>query len=200
MPTGYTAGVADGTITTFREYAMQCARAFGACITLRDDPLSAEIPDFKPSDYHEKALAEAEEELAAFVAMDESDLRKMHEREMEENAASGREYMEKKRLTLQRYSSMLAAAKAFSPPSPEHEKYAKFIVSQLQYSIQFDCDTSHSEQLMTQVPFEQWVSDKLERLRWNVDYHHKSHREEVERTAARNKWISQLKEAIGEVK
>jgi hypothetical protein len=39
MPTGYTAGVADGTITEFREYALLCARAFGACIMLRDEPV-----------------------------------------------------------------------------------------------------------------------------------------------------------------
>lgn len=198
MATGYTAGVADGTITTFREYALQCARAFGACVTLRDDPLNAEIPEFQPSDYHEKALAEAEVELAGFVAMDESDLRQMHDREYEENVASATRTFEEKELTLQRYKSMLAAAKAFRPPSPEHEEYAKFLVSQLQESIQWDCDTLYAKKLKTQVPFEKWVSEKLDRLRRNVDYHRKQYREEVERVAARNKWIAQLKEAIRE--
>lgn len=199
MPTGYTAGVADGTITTFREYALQCARAFGACITLRDDPLSAEIPDFKPSDYHEKALAEAEEELAAFVAMRELDLRQMHDREYEENVAAATKIADENELTLQRYKAMLAVAKAFQPPSPKHEEYAKFLVSQLEESIQWDCDTSPLKEMKTQVSFEEWVSKKLERLRWTVDYHCKHYREELERTAARNKWVAQLKEAIREV-
>lgn len=205
MATGYTAGVADGTITTFREYALQCARAFGACVTLRDDPLNAEIAESQPSDYHEKALAEAEVELAAFVAMDESDLRQMHDREYEENVASATRTFEEKELTLQRYKSMLAAAKAFRPPSPEHEEYAKFLVSQLQESIRWDCDASywndlsHWENLKTRVPLETWVSEKLARLRWTVDYHRKHHREELERTAARNNWVAQLKEALWEV-
>lgn len=199
MATGYTAGVADGTITTFREYALQCARAFGACVTLRDDPLSPEIPEFKPSDHHEKALAEAEVELAAFVAMREPDLRRMHDREYEENVAVATQRANENELTLQRYKAMLAAAKAFRPPSPEHEDYAKFLVSQLQESIQLDCNTAYVKKLKTRVPFEEWRSEKLERLRWNVDYHRKQYREEVERTAARNKWIAQLKEAIREV-
>lgn len=66
MPTGYTADVADGKITDFVEYALQCARAFGACIMLRDEPISSEIPEFQPSDYNANALAEAEKTLSRF--------------------------------------------------------------------------------------------------------------------------------------
>ena len=47
MPSGYTEGVASGKVTEFKEYALLCARAFGACISLRDEPLSLEIPEFK---------------------------------------------------------------------------------------------------------------------------------------------------------
>ena len=78
MPTGYTAGVADGSIIDFNEYALQCARNFGACILLRDEPLSSEIPEFEPSDYHEKALTESKAGLSSFLAMNENERRKMH--------------------------------------------------------------------------------------------------------------------------
>ena len=81
MPTGYTADVADGKITEFTEYALQCARAFGACIMLRDDPVSSEIPEFEPSDYSAKELAEAEKDLSQFLAMNESQRRELHEAE-----------------------------------------------------------------------------------------------------------------------
>ena len=69
MPTGYTAGVATGEIKDFKTYALQCARAFGACIMLRDEPMSDEIPEFKPSDHYEKSLAKATADLAAFTAI-----------------------------------------------------------------------------------------------------------------------------------
>jgi len=49
MPTGYTCQVQDGMITEFKEFALLCARNFGACITLRDEPLSPDIPEFEVS-------------------------------------------------------------------------------------------------------------------------------------------------------
>lgn len=50
MPTGYTADIKDGI--SFETYAMNCARAFGACVSLRDKPSGGKvIPDaFEPSD------------------------------------------------------------------------------------------------------------------------------------------------------
>lgn len=42
MPTGYTAGIFDGTINSFEKFAMKCSRAFGATIHMRDDSLDEE--------------------------------------------------------------------------------------------------------------------------------------------------------------
>ena len=65
MPTGYTADVMDGKVTDFKLFAMQCARAFGALVIMRDEPLNAEIPDeFSPSNYHFQELEQARERLA----------------------------------------------------------------------------------------------------------------------------------------
>lgn len=38
MPTGYTADIKDGI--TFRDFALRCARAFGATIMQRDEDIS----------------------------------------------------------------------------------------------------------------------------------------------------------------
>ena len=43
MPTGYTAGILEGE--TFEQYALQCAKAFGALVMMRDEPSDAPIPD-----------------------------------------------------------------------------------------------------------------------------------------------------------
>ena len=59
MPTGYTATLVEHG-QTFPEFAMQCAKAFGACITLRDEPFDAPIPTkFKASTWHTKQQAKA---------------------------------------------------------------------------------------------------------------------------------------------
>ena len=44
---------------------MNCARAFGACVELRDEPGGGDrIPEaFEPSDYHLKAVEKARSEL-----------------------------------------------------------------------------------------------------------------------------------------
>lgn len=52
MPTGYTAGILDGEINTFEEFAKTCMRAFGATIHMRDEPLSKTYEPEKTSDYH----------------------------------------------------------------------------------------------------------------------------------------------------
>ena len=44
MPTGYTCHIEDGTVTTLRQYALTCARAFGACASMRDEPLTVLPP------------------------------------------------------------------------------------------------------------------------------------------------------------
>ena len=74
MPTGYTARVKDGTVTEFKDFAMGCARAMGACISMREAAHDAEIPEqFEPSPYHTEQLAKAKADLAAFEAMTEAE-------------------------------------------------------------------------------------------------------------------------------
>ncbi len=197
MPTGYTAAVGDGTITDFTEYALQCARAFGACITLRDEPLGSEIPEFEASDYNATKLAEAEKALAAFLAMPEQERREMHAAEIANNIEAAERGLAEKMVQRHRYETMLKKAKAFQSPSTEHNEYAKFLVSQLEGSIDWDCDTSYYEKLKKPVPFAEWKSKKVKDLTRDIEYHTKGHREELERTASRNKWVRQLKEALG---
>ena len=50
MPIGYTSKLHDGD-QPFNEFIMSCARAFGALVTMRDDPNDAPIPEFEVSEY-----------------------------------------------------------------------------------------------------------------------------------------------------
>lgn len=44
MPTGYTDKIYRGEPQTFPEFAARSARAFGALISMRDEPLGDELP------------------------------------------------------------------------------------------------------------------------------------------------------------
>ena len=68
MPTGYTSDIEKGI--TFNEFTMQCARAFGACISMRDDPGDKPIPkEFKPSTYHIEGIKKAKEKMVQLKKM-----------------------------------------------------------------------------------------------------------------------------------
>jgi hypothetical protein len=69
MPTGYTAAVADGTITEFPDFAMQCARAFGTLVLMRDEPQDAAIPEkFEPAGRDKGAMLFHESKFALICA------------------------------------------------------------------------------------------------------------------------------------
>lgn len=49
MPSGYTAGVGNGSVVEFGDYAWRCARAFDALVTMRDAqkfPIGSSHPTF----------------------------------------------------------------------------------------------------------------------------------------------------------
>ena len=190
MPTGYTADVQDGKITDFPTFAIRCARAMGATIMMRDDPLDAPIPEFEPSDHHIKRLAESRAELARVEAMSSADVVAACE---EANRAARESYDKSVIRTTEvrnRYNAMLAQVVQWVPPTPEHEGLKKFMVEQLRESIRFDC--SEREPPVPQSPAD-WRADRIASLRRDIEYHEKHDAEERERTAARNEWVRQLR-------
>lgn len=198
MPTGYTADVATGKMIDFREYALQCARAFGACIILRDEPLSAQIPTFEPSQFNLKEARRLEKELSEFLAMSEEKRREVWKSDYVHRLKERSRWLAEIESQRQRYECMLAKAKAFKSPSPDHDKYAKFLVSQLEDSIKFDCDVSFYEKSVELPPFEDWESDYIKGMEKDIRRHKVAYREEVERTNSRNQWVEVLKKALEE--
>ena len=193
MPTGYTADIAKGI--TFEEYALNCAKAFGACITMRDDPANKPIPEeFKVSEYHTNALAEDERKMQELMQMSEEEISLANTENYERLLLVN----EKNRLANEdlgdKYEAMLAQVRKWTPPSSDHDKYKAFMISQIQESIEWDCSgnfTVPKKQTNTE-----WFNDKLDTITWNVNYHSKELKKEKEQVAGRNKWIKQLRKSL----
>lgn len=197
MPTGYTDGVAKGEITDFKDYALMCARNFGACILLRDEPLNSEIPEFMPSDYYPDKIKECKEKLQKFTTSSDDSLRLEMDAEYKEDLQGYYERKEKNEITLARYNKMLEKAKKFKAPTEGHENYAKFLVSQLEESISFDCDRSWDKQPFP--PFyDKWKKEKVTKLKKDLSYYEEEYEKEVKRTNERNEWVNALKQALAE--
>lgn len=203
MPTGYTDGVMQGKITELKDFAALCARAFGACVMMRDEPLDTPIPEeFEPCTYHKDRLKQVQAELESFSNKSPEELME----DFEEYKASQKEFalrvIEEKNNYRTRYESMLEKVRAYTSPSVDHHKFKEFMVSQLVDSISFDCDTSYYLGLLEEVEkldFKQWALDKQKSLLYDIQYHTKHDKEEEERTNSRNEWISKLRESLNVV-
>lgn len=194
MPTGYTADIAKGI--SFKQYALNCARAFGALIEMRDEPVGAPIPqEFKPSDYHLKAIKKAEASIAKINAMPAERLQAQANKDYRNERDRYLKAIKDGAKLKAQYESMLAEVVKYKAPSTDHEEFAKFMRDQITGSIEFDCGGSYYQDELRKLSpksGKQWQKDSMRELRDSVNYHHKEHEAEVKRCADRTAWVNQL--------
>ena len=193
MPTGYTADIGKGI--DFRTFIWTCARAFGALVLMRDDPMTAPIPEeFTPSDYHLKKMEAARAEIAKFEGMSEAvagaEAKEAFERQERWNAEQKQEKADLKA----KYLAMLEQAQAWTPPTPDHQSLKEFMVQQITDSIKFDCGEFDSPGKLL-LP-EEFRSTGLFLARQNLAYHEREHQNEIARCNERNAWIKALRESV----
>ena len=199
MPTGYTADIYEGKKVTLKDYLLLCARQFGACIMMRDEPLSTPIPEsFEPSDYHLKQIERIEKELKELKdkpksqAEWEEEYQKAYDEAI--NKYKEHEY-QKARLKL-RYENMIMAVSNWQPPTKDHLNLKDFALRELKESLDFD---THS------YPFkfpekEEWIATQSSGslLLKFLEYHKESYAKEVEACKGRTQWIKDLRDSLEE--
>lgn len=137
MPTGYTAGIVDGKITEFNDFALQCARAFGALIELRDEPFDAPIPDEikAHTSYYEQSLEEARQRLASLLALTPDEVVSGAASALLIAQTSHQDSLVRVRAENARLKAMLAKVERWTPPTPDHQEMKRFMVDQLTISM-----------------------------------------------------------------
>ena len=196
MPTGYTADIKDGI--DFKTYAMNCARAFGACVMLRDEPGGGDrIPDaFEPDDYSLKAARKALEELVAMDAMTPADLDRAAACAWDDAETNRLMGIEEKRKQRAAYEAMLAKVNAWTPPTPGHAGLHEFMRTQIEQSIDFDCRGDYYNTPAVRLTGDAWAAERREKLARDVQYHEGKHADEVVRAAQRTEWVRALRAAL----
>lgn len=195
MPTGYTAGVQSGTITTFPEFAMQCARAFGALVTMRDDPLDAEIPEsFEPrTRFYDERIAQARADLKRLKAMDARERAQAAAAAWNEHVLSVEEWNARCQQTRARYESMLAQARAWQPPTSNHSELKEFMIQQLEQSIDFDCNERHVGECPRPA---MWWLDQVTKAKRDIAYYTEEREKEIQRARERTAWVRHLRASL----
>jgi len=131
MPTGYTAGLLDGSIKSFKEFGMTCARAFGATVHMREEPLDAPYTLRLPSEYYlnavQKRIEEIEEEM--YLSGEEAAKRQIEllNKEKEQVYKRLKEIDEEEKTV----NGMLHKVISWIPPTPDHDELKTFMIEQL---------------------------------------------------------------------
>lgn len=194
MPTGYTAELCEKDVP-FEKFALDCARAFGALILMRDEPKDAKIPDkFEPNDYNAKALAKAKKELSALKAMT---LDVAKQSAADEHRKAVREYdkhVSEVKATANRLHAMRSKVADWTPPSPDHQGLKDFMIEQI------DTTLKHDGRVWRDVPVlmsgKAWLESNIEAAERSVQYHMEEARKEVERAEGRTLWVKQLRASL----
>lgn len=182
---------------TFPQFALTCARAFGASIEMRDDSLNAEIPKaFVPSNYHVKELAKARRELSRLKRMGGLARVSFGRRKRASLLRDYRSALRRCREENEPLLAMIEEVRAWEPPSPEHVELKKFMEQQLTTSLGsdkywLDCIAKSEVQDVSD-----YYLSAITRAQQDVTYHTEELRKERERVDSRNDWLNQLRQSL----
>ncbi len=197
MPTGYTHAVQDGKITTLREFALTCARAFGACITMRDDPSDAPIPErFEPhTDYHDRGIAEARAILAELPGLSVAECNQRAQNDFDAALASHTDREVERTRQRTRYEQMVAKVEGWKVPDDLREMRS-FMLDQLRSSIDHDCNIGRYDPAPVLLGGSTWRDKRLEEASRSLAYHTVERQKEIDRTESRNAWLKALRDCL----
>lgn len=198
MPTGYTACIKDGV--SFEKFVMGCARAMGACVTMRDDSSDTPIPDeFEASDHHKNAYEKAKKELVKLYKMSKKTVEEKTAKYNEDRKVANREAECRDKELSEKYLDMIKKVEDWIPPTKDHVAFKTFMLDQLRDSIRFDCGY-RSAINVEDVSAEEWKNQQEAKILRNIEYHKKEYAEEVKRAKERTAWVSDLRKSLREAK
>jgi len=197
MATGYTDTIKDGI--TFKQFVLKCARAFGACIEMRDESMEVPIPDkFEPSTYHLEALKKAEKELSEASNMSLEDAGEKALNEYNKRKNEYKESIRKNTVLEEKYNSMLKQVEKWIPPTAEHIGIKEFMTQQITSSIDFDCGDYYEKALreLKKSSGSEWKKQRIDSAVYDITYHTRELEKEKRRAEERTSWIKALRESL----
>lgn len=191
MPTGYTAAVCDGKMTDFSEFALSCARAFGALVTMRDDPHDAPIPDaIAPSSYNSTQYAAAKDRLRELQAMTPEQAQILALKAYDDGSARATKWNAETDAANDRINTMLRKVRDWTPPTPDHIRMKEFMIEQLEISL-----TTYRHKSPPRLDGPAWLAAEIAKTEHDLEYHGKEQREENE-AKGRTKWLRDLRASL----
>lgn len=195
--TGLTSLVAENDNVTLEQFAMRCARHFGALIVMRDEPMDAPIPErFEVDEYYRTDYEREKAEYENFIANPPTDeeLEKKYNEYVAEETENAKQENEERRIIRERYESMLAKVRKWQPPTEEHFGLKELMEQQLTESMEWDCK-EYEPHIMTKEIFLSNSKD-AKYLKECMETCKKRWERAIEAVNSRNKWLKELRESL----
>lgn len=196
MPTGYTAGIEDGRITTGKDFLKLCTRAFGIAIELKDEPLSVPTPTkFEPDTYYKKRLEDEKANFEKFKAMSFEEARAEMVRAYEDRIDMYKSMLEGSLKRNEQYAKVRAEVEDWNPPTPDHIELKKFALKQIDMCIdtqeQIDRYREYANEELddSDSAVAEYIHEQTEFHRQGVKRAKESWDDEIKRTEDKNKWM-----------
>jgi hypothetical protein len=199
MASGYTYKIIDGEITTLKQFAFQCVRAFGATIHMRDDSNDAEYRPREVSTYYNDAYDRTQQEFNRINKMTDKEFEKILIDEWNDSIKYNKEQIEKTKKNAKVLYRLLAEAKAYEPPSDNHIEFKNFMISQLEKTIEHDCsidfylnELKKLSETLKSYNVEELKEKKLELLRSKLSNYKEDINKEIKRCNESNEWVAKV--------
>jgi vacuolar-type H+-ATPase subunit I/STV1 len=204
MPTGYTAGIIDGEINTFNEFAIGCIRAFGATIHMRDEPNNKPYEPRVPSSYHKNRIIALKKERELINNTSDEELIFQAKNAIYGDITKYKKHIEETKQKKTKLDNILDKAYKFNPPTEEHVGFKDFMIQQLKDTIKQDGDTLYYEDALNTAELslksifdaKQIRKDKLTSIAENLEYCKTAYNKEVTGCHDSNKWVDDLFQAL----
>lgn len=207
MPTGYTAHIEDGEITTGKEFLRLCTRAFGIAIDVKDEPLSTPTPSsFEPSPFYKESYDRALKKLEEVNNMTFDEAKIQMRADYEKRISDYKAYAERETAMNEKYAKVRKEVEEWIPPTEEHEGLKKFALEQIDMSmtkqkyIDEYLEKSKEEFDDSDEAVQNYINDIVDYYQRDIERSYKSWQEELERTRSKNEWMTKFLESLEENK
>lgn len=204
MPTGYTAEIIEGKISTFKEFAQKCMRAFGATIHMRDESLDKKYVPREVEKYYIESVKECEEELESLKKSDDSFFAKKIREQLEEDYVYYQNKLSGVLKSKRSLESILEDAKNWNPPTDEHTGIKDFMIEQLEETLRHDGDPTYHqkelekirEKLESPIDVSEIRSQMIKDAEEDLERAKERLAEEIKRCEDSNKWAKEFLKSI----
>ena len=202
MPTGYTAAICEGE-ESFAFFVLKCARAFGACIEQKDDPLNAlpEVPATRS--YHSEALDKARARLKTLKKMSKKAREAYGTKARNDDIERSQHYIAEKLATRARLLKMIDKVKSWVHPTSEHAGLKNFMLDQLQQTLNYDGDPTYYQTELAKAEKStpmSYYDAAVESAQWDIEYHRKHDKTEDAATESKRAWVRELYKSLSDEK